>query len=305
MKQLQVILLLLLGFSPLPSHATSGNNTNETTQTEINKNMQDLKHDIQSLRQENGTLRAQITDVRRQSETKFDSLSKRQNELEAQNQTLANKLGIQLKATNNHITQSKEEMNQMLGNRVKIGGMIFTLLLIVLLIIFWILRRRIKESGNTISEVSKAQSKLEEAQQHLKEESIKLDNQLIELLNKKMESKVASGEPEKDLDHSLALKVADEIVRIQTNLSRMDTSIKGYKQLSASVRRIKENFMAQGYEIVDMIGQPYHEGMKVIASFVQDETMKEGEQIITSITKPQVNYNGKMIQAAQITVSQN
>ena len=45
--------------------------------------------------------------------------------------------------------------------------------------------------------------------------------------------------------------------------------------------------------------------MKVVANFVSDENLKDGEQIITGIIKPQVNYNGKMIQAAQITVSQN
>ena len=45
--------------------------------------------------------------------------------------------------------------------------------------------------------------------------------------------------------------------------------------------------------------------MKVIANFVVDENLEEGRQIITSITKPQINYNGQMIQAAQITVSQN
>ncbi len=44
--------------------------------------------------------------------------------------------------------------------------------------------------------------------------------------------------------------------------------------------------------------------MKVVANFVPDETLKEGEQIITGVTKPQINYNGKMIQSAQITVSQ-
>jgi hypothetical protein len=43
----------------------------------------------------------------------------------------------------------------------------------------------------------------------------------------------------------------------------------------------------------------------VIANFVVDENLEEGRQIITNITKPQINYNGQMIQAAQITVSQN
>lgn len=103
----------------------------------------------------------------------------------------------------------------------------------------------------------------------------------------------------------MVLKVADEIVRIEMNLSRMDPSIKGYKQLAKAVERIKNNFLANGYEIIDMLGKSYNEGMKVVANFVSDENLKQGEQIITGIIKPQINYNGQMIQAAQITVSQN
>ena len=41
------------------------------------------------------------------------------------------------------------------------------------------------------------------------------------------------------------------------------------------------------------------------ARFVPDENIEEGKRIITGITKLQVNYNGKMIQAASIVVSQN
>ena len=101
------------------------------------------------------------------------------------------------------------------------------------------------------------------------------------------------------------LKVADESVRIEANLSHMNASVKGYKQLAKAVERIKANFRANGYEIVDMLGKPYHEGMKVTANFVTDETLPEGEQFITGVIKPQINYKGKMIQSAQITVSQN
>ena len=63
--------------------------------------------------------------------------------------------------------------------------------------------------------------------------------------------------------------------------------------------------MSKGYEIVDMLGKPYKEGMRVVANFVQDDTLPEGEQVITRIIKPQVNFNGVMIQTAQIEVSQN
>ena len=43
--------------------------------------------------------------------------------------------------------------------------------------------------------------------------------------------------------------------------------------------------------------------MKSVASFVTDENLKKGDQIITRIIKPQVNFNGKMVQSAQIEVS--
>lgn len=176
-----------------------------------------------------------------------------------------------------------------------IHGAVIALLILAVSICLYLVQHKKNNS---------AYDRIKSAQDALQEESLKLDEKLVELLDKQMtiENAVpAQSEP----DHSLALKVADEIVRIETNLSRMDNSVKGYKQLSASVRRIKENFAANGYEMVDMLGKPYKEGMKVIANFVPDESLKEGEQIITGIIKPQINFNGVMIQAAQITVSQN
>ena len=69
---------------------------------------------------------------------------------------------------------------------------------------------------------------------------------------------------------------------------------------------MKNNLFANGYELVDMLGKPYHEGMLVSnTDFVDDEMLKEGERIITKIIKPQINYKGQMIQSAQIQVSQN
>ena len=68
---------------------------------------------------------------------------------------------------------------------------------------------------------------------------------------------------------------------------------------------MKDNLLANGYEIVDMLGKPYDDGMKVTANFIEDEDLEEGQKIITAVIKPQINYKGKMIQAANITVSQN
>lgn len=159
--------------------------------------------------------------------------------------------------------------------------------------------KKLKAGTTSIDDVRKAQDALQTAQSKMQEESIKLDDKLLELFDKQMSNS------HKFVNHSLALKVADEVARIELNMSRMDSSIRGYKQLAKAVSRIKDNFNANGYEIVDMLGKPYNEGMKVIAEFVLDEDLEEGQQIITGITKPQVNYNGQMIQAARITVSQN
>ncbi len=202
-------------------------------------------------------------------------------------------------------TNSNVQANQeTLQSRTLLVCIIAILMLVIIVGVTYRLARRIKSGNTSIDEVRKAQDALLIAQEKMQEESIKLDDKLLELFDKQIANAPKNASNDKP-DHSLALKVADEIVRIELNMSRMDSSIKGYKQLAKAVERIKDNFKANGYEIVDLLGKPYNEGMKVSANFVVDEDLEDGKQIITGITKPQVNYNGQMIQAAQITVSQN
>ena len=84
----------------------------------------------------------------------------------------------------------------------------------------------------------------------------------------------------------------------------MDANTKGLKQLSASVKRIEDNFAANGYDMPELINKSFNSGMKlIISNSVPDENLNEGEEIITKIIKPQVNYKGVMIQSAQVEVS--
>lgn len=201
-------------------------------------------------------------------------------------------------------TDSRVEAGEAsLADRTAWGMAAVAAIVVAVVALSVILSRRIRRGTSTIDEVRKAQQALGAAQTRMQEESVKLDSKLLDIAARQMEA--AAPAAGADIDHSLALKVADEVVRIELNLSRMDQSIRGYKQLSKAVQRIKDNFAANGYEIVEMLGKPYDEGMKVTANFVPDETLEQGAQVITGITKPQVNYNGRMIQAAQITVSQN
>lgn len=203
----------------------------------------------------------------------------------------------EIEKSNAAYQEGQAEIGSALNIRTTYGIIICAAILAIAILAFAVLRKRITKHASAVEAIKDAQSRLHE-------ESIRLDEKLLEILGTQMKIQEANSNGV-ELDHSLALKVADELVRIETNLSRMDTSIRGYKQLSASLRRIKDNYLANGYEIIDMMGKPYNEGMKVIANFVPDDTLPEGAQIITGIVKPQINYKGKMIQAAQITVSQN
>jgi hypothetical protein len=106
-------------------------------------------------------------------------------------------------------------------------------------------------------------------------------------------------------DHSLALKLADEINRMEKNLSLMDKSVKGHRQLTRGVSRLKDNLAANGYEITNLLGKSYNDGMKISATFIMDDSLEKNTQIISGVIKPQILFNGKLIQAAQIEVSQN
>lgn len=106
-------------------------------------------------------------------------------------------------------------------------------------------------------------------------------------------------------DHRLPLAIADELNRMETNLTHMQADVRGYKQLCRGVERMKAVLQAYGYEMVTLLGQPYADGMKVMAQFVIDEQMAPDEPArITGVTKPQVNFQGHVIQVAQVTVSQ-
>ena len=71
----------------------------------------------------------------------------------------------------------------------------------------------------------------------------------------------------------------------------------------ATLEQAKQELAAQGYEVVDMLGKPYNDGMKASSQFIADETAPIGSRTITRILKPQINKNGVMTQAAEIIVT--
>jgi len=167
-----------------------------------------------------------------------------------------------------------------------------------------------KFADQSITDLNKTvdlDSNLQNTRKVLEEKGVKLDNKLIEVLEAQLKLiNNANLSKNEETDHSLVLKVADEIVRIEKNTARMDSNTKGLKPLIKGIERIKDNFKANGYEMVQLLGVDYNDGMNIdVINFVDDENIQEGKRIITKIIKPQVNYKGVLIQRAQVEVSQN
>ncbi len=266
----------------------------------LQREVSNLKSTISRLQQEDGRLNG----LYQQQAKELDSLRANQQQQTENVKSLADQVGADISDANQKIDSNVSTLTNSINSRTWLGALGILIAIVLLACAYYILKRKISSGATTIDKIRSAQEGLETAQKAMQEESVKLDSKLVELLDKKIESTPTPTDNEQ-ADHTLALKVADEIVRIETNLSRMDTSVKGYKQLAKAVERIRTNFLANGYEIVEMLGKPYSEGIKASVSFETDELLAEGEQRITGIIKPQINYKGKMIQSAQITVSQN
>lgn len=235
-------------------------------------------------------------------EKQIDSLKTATSQNVQNIQTIANDLGTKIQQTETTAKDSISKLDKDV-NTNRLYWIIATLATLLLGgVLYWLLGKRIATSKTDV------ETQIKNTKKSLEEESIKLDSKLVEVLDtqlklKQEEKQMLSANSNTEIDHSLALKVADEIVRIHKNLQQMDANTKGLKQLSASVKRIQDNFASNGYELVEMLGKEYNEGMKVIANFVPSEDIEKGKEIITRIIKPQVNYKNEMIQSAQIEVS--
>jgi len=144
-------------------------------------------------------------------------------------------------------------------------------------LIYRLLAKRITLSKTDV------ETQIKNTKASLEEESVKLDSKLMEVLDTQLKLKNLSQPQEsvnEEKDHSLVLKVADEVTRILMNLDVMDKNIKGYKHLKKYSSSILDNLKAYGYEIPQLVGQNYNSGMNMVATLEFDESIEEGKQII-------------------------
>ena len=291
--------LLIIGVVAIFSTVSAAQSENDTIQQLQRKivNLENLNSRLSTqviaansnIKKLEGTLYSTVDSVevlRKEVALTYNILKAEADKLESQMQ--------QLRAKSN---SDFSDLNKRVSNNTKYWILaIFAMALFPAILFGW-LRKRLELVKSELAEQIKNSSVA------IREDILKLDNQLFWSIDfQKNLSKTERAESE-NIDHSLALKVADEIIRIQRNLNTMDPEIKGLKQLEYAVDRIQDNFRENGYEMVELLNKPYDQGMKVSAKFKPDVTLKQGEQLITRIIKPQVNYNDVIIQEAQVEVS--
>lgn len=280
--------------------------TETLTKEDLAKELQPLKTNIQTLQKENGSLKSEISNLSTKlsnANESIDSLSSLTQENSSAISQTANQLGIQITATEQSANKRIDEVGQSLSTNSLYGiiGVLSAILLSGLL--YYLLSKRQKtDKTEVVEQLQKTKSSIEESlvKEFGKQTSL-IERELQLLAQQKIESpKAENAEP----DHSLVLKVASEINLIERNINLMDKGTKGLKQLERSVGKLKDNLSANGYEMPELLGKQYHQGMKVIVtSSIPDESLEKGSEVITKVLIPQVNFNDKMIQSAQIEVS--
>lgn len=271
----------------------------------LNEEIVTLRTELSSYKRQVDSQNAKVKSIERKQSESIEEIESLNKEMRIINNSLIqsrNNLSNEILTTKQMIKDNQASLTNIVQMRTIGVIIIFIVSLLLSAIIVYLLRRKISSNLSTIERIRRLQEKMQEEQKKLKEESLSLDNKLLDIIEKQVND---NNIPSKIVDHSLVLKVADEISRIELNLSRMDTSIKGFKQLTKGIERIKNNYMAKGYEIADLLGKPYNDGMRINADFVMDENLSQGTRIITNITKPLVKYKGEMIQKAIVTVTQN
>jgi hypothetical protein len=101
-------------------------------------------------------------------------------------------------------------------------------------------------------------------------------------------------------NESQVISLVNELISLSQN-QFVDRSFLN-KQEQILLGRVFSNLEKAGYEVIEMLGKEYKEGMEVIANFVPSKNPDSdtGKKVITKVIKPQINFKGQKIQAAQI-----
>lgn len=272
------------------------------TKTEIHSEISKLLGKINTLEKNNYDLEKTISIQKK----RIDSINSHLSITQSNIQQLAESLHVTVTnvSSSNKQTQVQiMDINQTITNRTLywIIGILAVVLLSV--VAFFVLRNKLLFNTKSLD------AQISKTNQSLQNEAIKLDSKLVEILQTQFsilkEERKIKGTITNEVNHKLPLKVGEEIHRMRKRIENMSPDIKGLSALTNSLQRLEEEFNESGYEIEDLLGKKYVDGMKVEARFVDNPDIPKGEEIITDVLKPQIMYNGVVVRFAKVEVSKS
>lgn len=107
------------------------------------------------------------------------------------------------------------------------------------------------------------------------------------------------------MNQNLILSIINDLTRMNQVLENMDDSVKGVSSLRNRLKAVFTTLSSHQYEIPNLLGKSYHAGDNIIGTMELNEEMEPGINRIKRVVKPQVSYQGKMIQAAEVVIEYN
>lgn len=300
MKQTLIILQLFLSAS-LNSFAENNK------QAELENQVHLLKTEIKTLKQnqQNNSSKTKILLQTVDAQAKsVDSLRLELSNIKDELEQSSSNIKKDINVTNENLNSTEKAMKSAINTKSVYAGLVGLLALILSVVIFVIYKKKADQSALDFESVDKQIASLKGEQQKLQENIVVSNDKLISAIEKQAVA-VQSQSRNEEVDHSLALAVANELTRIQQNLNFMDPTVKGVSQLKNRAKAIWTTLNSKQYEIPDLIGKVYHEGDNIIATMELNEDLEEGTNRIKRVIKPQVSYKGKLIQAAEVVVEFN
>lgn len=288
---------------------------------------QDIRVKFGELENLNKQVLEQLNQIKAESLKQQKALISKINEKDEQHQLQIKTLNGDLKVLETKLqdsikahTQTVEELNQLNKTTAQatttINENIFTrtiaaligLLLALGLIAtsYFLLRRKQAQSTEDLSsQVKLALENVRQTEENIVKSDIQLADRLHEvLIQLKEQAKITSVlQQNNERDHSLPLKLADEIHRMRKRLAALPEDTKGLKPLSKSLERLEDELSEQGYEIIDHTGMEFSENLSIQSRFIPSDDLEQGQSIISKVVTPQVNFKGVMIRMADVEVN--
>jgi len=231
-------------------------------------------------------------------------VKERQNDIQARLPREARRLDQKIQEVGTMADQSTRKLGTMegqLSSRFLITGICIAVVAMGALLVFFVLRRR--GDGFDV--------RIAESRRILDQEMIKLDEKLVDLMGNQMRlatpaippPTAPNSEGQAKVDHSLALRVGEEIYRMRNRLGSLPEDTKGLRPLMKSLERLEEDLIKQGYELLDLLNKNYSESMNAKVRFIPSNELGPGQQVITRVIKPPILFHGEVIEAPELEVS--